>query len=240
MRSRNAHYHDVMTSQGVYHEGELAVQRRAGVVREAGRLSGMLSSRQLGGGAARFLRDRDFAVIAASDSTGALWISPLFARPGFLDPEDTTLRIHATPSPDDPLRGLPPGQAIGILVIEFAARRRVRVNGTLVTVCPDELEVDVDQAYGNCPQYIQRRDLRHDEDLLRPTVDRTRWTSLQPEHAAVISGADTFFLGTEHPTSGADASHRGGAPGFVRVDDHWLWWPDYPGNNMSTASATSR
>jgi predicted pyridoxine 5'-phosphate oxidase superfamily flavin-nucleotide-binding protein len=192
----------------------------------------MLSSRHLGGGAARFLRDRDFAVISALDSAGSLWISPLFARPGFLDPGDTTLRIHATPSPGDPLHGLPPGQAIGILVIEFATRRRVRVNGTLVTVRPDELDVDVDQAYGNCPQYIQRRDLRHDEDLLGPAVDRTRWTSLQPEHAALITGADTFFLGTEHPASGADASHRGGAPGFVRVDDPGLWWPDYPGNNM--------
>lgn len=31
---------------------------------------------------------------------------------------------------------------------------------------------------------------------------------------------------------GADASHRGGAPGFVRVDESGFWWPDYPGNNL--------
>ena len=35
-----------------------------------------------------------------------------------------------------------------------------------------------------------------------------------------------------HPTRGADASHRGGSPGFVRVAGGRLWWPDYPGNNM--------
>ncbi|MGB8503905.1 pyridoxamine 5'-phosphate oxidase family protein [Mycobacterium sp.] len=29
-----------------------------------------------------------------------------------------------------------------------------------------------------------------------------------------------------------DASHRGGPPGFVRMDGETLWWPDYPGNNM--------
>ena len=48
----------------------------------------------------------------------------------------------------------------------------------------------------------------------------------------MIRRADTFFLGTTHPERGRDASHRGGPPGFVRVDGNDLWWPDYPGNNM--------
>ena len=48
----------------------------------------------------------------------------------------------------------------------------------------------------------------------------------------MIESADTFFLGTTHPDSGNDASHRGGPPGFVRVTGDGLWWPDYPGNNM--------
>ena len=52
------------------------------------------------------------------------------------------------------------------------------------------------------------------------------------EYIALITRADTFFLGTGHPIRGADASHRGGPPGFVRVQGGQLWWPDYPGNNM--------
>lgn len=49
----------------------------------------------------------------------------------------------------------------------------------------------------------------------------------------LVAGADTFFLGTTHPTRGNDASHRGGPPGFVRVTSPTtLWWPDFPGNNM--------
>ena len=56
---------------------------------------------------------------------------------------------------------------------------------------------------------------------------------LNAEAIAQIRAADTFFLGTTHPTRGADASHRGGHSGFVRVeDDQTLWWPDYQGNNM--------
>ena len=41
------------------------------------------------------------------------------------------------------------------------------------------------------------------------------------------------MLGTAHPAAGADTSHRGGDPGFVRVDDDGsLRWPDLPGNNL--------
>jgi predicted pyridoxine 5'-phosphate oxidase superfamily flavin-nucleotide-binding protein len=48
-----------------------------------------------------------------------------------------------------------------------------------------------------------------------------------------VAGADTFFVASWHPAGGADASHRGGQPGFVRVpDERTLEFPDYPGNNM--------
>ena len=63
-----------------------------------------------------------------------------------------------------------------------------------------------------------------------PPIERA--AALSPKHAQLIANADTFFLGTIHPSRGADASHRGGPPGFVRVDGNRLWWPDYPGNNM--------
>ena len=59
-----------------------------------------------------------------------------------------------------------------------------------------------------------------------------RHEELAPEHVRRIEEADTFFLGTSHPTHGSDASHRGGVPGFVRVDDGAVWWPDHPGNNL--------
>ena len=49
---------------------------------------------------------------------------------------------------------------------------------------------------------------------------------------AWIRRTDTFFLATLHPAEGADASHRGGMPGFVRVEGNRLTWPDYAGNLM--------
>ena len=50
---------------------------------------------------------------------------------------------------------------------------------------------------------------------------------------AWIAAADTLFVASAHPQQGADASHRGGRPGFVQiVADNNLRIPDYSGNSM--------
>jgi predicted pyridoxine 5'-phosphate oxidase superfamily flavin-nucleotide-binding protein len=58
-------------------------------------------------------------------------------------------------------------------------------------------------------------------------------TTLDAAPAALVAAADTFFIASFHPERGADASHRGGRPGFVRVrGQRTLEFDDYPGNNM--------
>jgi len=219
-----------MRSTG-FHEGELAVQDRAGVRALAARLgAGMLATPDLSGGMAKFLGDREFAVLTARGTDGRLWTSPVFAAPGFLRAGERELRILASPRAGDPLAEIGVGARVGMIAIEFATRRRVRVNGTVTRADADGLVLSVDQAYGNCPQYIHRRHLERTPP--GPDEVRHRVDSLQPHHVSLITRADTFFLGTAHPDRGADASHRGGEPGFVRVEGDDLWWPDYPGNNM--------
>ena len=214
-----------------FHEGELAIQERAGVRAQAARLgNAMLAVPDLNGGMSDFLADREFAVLTARDGEGRLWTSPIFSSPGFLEAHDRVLQIHAAPGVGDPLHGIAVGEPVGVLAIEFATRRRVRVNGTVTDAGDDGLVVTVDQAFGNCPKYIQVRHLEHVDE--RVPSDAHRSASLSAEDAALIARADTFFLGTTHPARGADASHRGGSPGFVRVEGDRLWWPDYPGNNM--------
>jgi hypothetical protein len=57
--------------------------------------------------------------------------------------------------------------------------------------------------------------------------------ALDSERTSLIRRADTFFVATAHATRGADASHRGGNPGFVKVlDQSTLRIPDYQGNSM--------
>lgn len=216
-----------------FHPGELAVQRRAGTREEAARLSPMLEPAELRGGIVAFLADRTFAVITARDADGRLWSSPLTGPAGFLEAVGpTTLSIHARLPEGDPLHGRPASQQAGLVVVEFATRRRVRVNGTLSTTDDGALALEVEQAYGNCPQYIHQRVLAPGDPGQGDRGGVRRGTSLSAADAELITGADTFFLGTTNPERGSDSSHRGGSPGFVRVDGDRLWWPDYPGNNL--------
>jgi uncharacterized protein len=216
-----------------FHEGEIATQRRAGVQAEAKRLESMLESSGLSQGAARFLAAQRFAALTGRDDDGVLWVSPLAAPSGFFRSEKNVLYVSTTPRDGDPLHEISTGQQVGLIAIDFATRRRLRVNGELVGADHAGMAVRVDQSYGNCPKYIHRRAVDVATLATASPVPVRRATLLDPCDRAMIEMSDTFFLGTSHPTRGSDASHRGGPPGFVRVDSpDRLWWPDFPGNNM--------
>ncbi|TGD87602.1 pyridoxamine 5'-phosphate oxidase [Mycolicibacterium sp. CH28] len=217
-----------------FHSGELAVQTRAGVRTRAEQLAPMTARGELRPATADFLATAQLAVLTARDAAGRLWTSPILGQSGFLTAATpTTLRVDSDLPPADPLHRLPAGQPAGLVVMNFAARRRIRINGLLNRSDSGGLEIDVDQAYGNCPKFIQPRRLDLPGGASGP--GRTpvfSGSGLRPEDRGLIEGADTFFLGTTHPASGSDASHRGGPAGFVRTEDDRLWWPDYPGNNL--------
>lgn len=209
------------------------MQRRAGVEAEAGRLETMLDSPGLSGGAARFLASQRFAALTARDDDGLLWVSPLAAPPGFLRGQEGVLHVSASPREGDPLHEIQIGQQVGLIAIDFATRRRLRINGELVGADHNSMTVRVDQSYGNCPKYIHRRAIDVASLAAPASKHPGRATLLDPSDQAMVATSDTFFLGTSHPTRGSDVSHRGGPPGFVRVDSpDRLWWPDFPGNNM--------
>ena len=217
-----------------FHEGELAMQHRARVRAEADRLMGMLAPPRLDGGPARFLGKCTFAALTSRDGEGRLWTSPLVDPPGFLDAVATTLRIHTLPALGDPLRELHEGQAVGLIAMDFARRRRVRINGVLAERHAEGLRVNVDQAFGNCPKYIRPRHLETDEAPSERSVEAPS-AALSAAQVGLLRRTETFFLGTSHPRRGVDTSHRGGPPGFLRVEDGTVGWPDYPGNNMFTS-----
>jgi hypothetical protein len=97
----------------------------------------------------------------------------------------------------------------------------------------DEIRVLVRESVPNCPKYIQRRDPH--EASTTPSNGRPSESgrTLDEDRRALLERADTAFVGSIHPSRGVDASHRGGAPGFIQVvDAATLRVPDYPGNSM--------
>lgn len=224
------------TSGRAFHSGELRVQRRAGVEQLAARLETMREALDLTGGMSRFLAGRTYAALSAHDSDGRLWVSPLAGAPGLFEIRaPTRLQIHAVPTAWDPLHKLPVGQTVGLIVIEYAARRRVRINGRLLAATATGLDIEVTEAYGNCPHYIPPHPLAPVATSAPATaIILAPRTTLTANDGKLITSADTFILGTTHASRGKDASHRGGPAGFVdvRVDGTTLSWPDYPGNNL--------
>ncbi len=216
-----------------FHAGELSVQKQAGVAEDAARLEGMLERARLDGRMAHFLSERTFAAFTSRDSDGELWTVPLLGSPGFLQAEGNVLDVTGGPAADGPLGRITVGSPAGLIVIDFPTRRRFRINGTITELGADRLRIEATEAFGNCPSYIQDRAL---EVGAADSADRSSVTAdtiLAPQVRALLERSDTFFLGTVHPDRGADTSHKGGNPGFVRVEgDGTLWWPDYSGNNM--------
>jgi predicted pyridoxine 5'-phosphate oxidase superfamily flavin-nucleotide-binding protein len=215
-----------------FHAGELAVQARAGVGERAARVGGSIHG-AVPPAAKAFLEQRGFVVLASADLEGRPWASILTGPPGFATvPDPIRLRIDAAPSPADPLGGnLRAGAFAGLLAIDFATRRRMRVNGRLECAAGRPISIHVDQVYSNCPKYIQRRALEEGMPREAPRVSR-RSETLTQEQRTWIRRANSFFIATLHPDAGADASHRGGMPGFVSVEGDRLVWPDYAGNLM--------
>jgi predicted pyridoxine 5'-phosphate oxidase superfamily flavin-nucleotide-binding protein len=214
-----------------FHPGEIEVQGRLRAREDAERVGGIIASR-MPPAVAVALRGQRMAVAATLDEQGRPWASLLTGPAGFIQAaDDQLLRLATAIHPGDPLSAnLQARPELGILVIDPGTRRRWRFNGRGL-LSPEGVFLRVEQVYGNCPKYIQKRRRVAEGEVAASEPRRSR--SLDARTRALIAGADTFFIASWHPEGGADASHRGGRPGFVRVlDERTLEFPDYPGNNM--------
>jgi predicted pyridoxine 5'-phosphate oxidase superfamily flavin-nucleotide-binding protein len=229
----------IMPGASPFHEGEQRVQTRLGVRDRIEPWARQVVRAYLPEEHRTFHESLPFLVAAARDRDGRPWATLLTGPSGFIrSPDPRRLSIDARPVPGDALEGgLIPGADLGLLGIDLATRRRNRVNGRIGNGNTGVIEFEVDQAFGNCPQYIHERSwtcVREPHN--RPPARHA--TRITPAMREWIRGADTLFIASGHrgdgtsPIYGMDASHRGGDPGFVHVEsDTHLVIPDYAGNN---------
>ncbi|MGI5500086.1 pyridoxamine 5'-phosphate oxidase family protein [Lentzea sp. CA-135723] len=213
-----------------FHPGELAAQRVAGTAELAARVHPIISD-AIPRGAFDFLTRQQMLVLGARDERDRPWATTLVGPEGFLTALDAhTLRAGATVVPTDPLADVLRHETdVGTLAIDLVMRKRLRINGRWRPVDGGG-EVDVHQAFGNCPKYIQARVMTEEPPEFHPVAHRSE--ALGTRESLVVSTADTFFVATG-VESGVDVSHRGGNPGFVEVvSPTELVWPDYVGNAM--------
>lgn len=218
-----------------FHEGERVAQMRAGVGDMTAQVGGFIRD-HLPEQHRAFHSRLPFLVASGADAAGHVWVTLLDGAEGFVSsPDPQHLGLETRLAKDDPLADtFQVGADIGFLGIDLATRRRNRFNGR-VQQSGTGYSVDIRQTFGNCPQYINPRAVTRGDDT--PGKPR-RSDALTPAQMARIAAADTLFIGSGHPKAagragGYDASHRGGAAGFVRVETpRRLLIPDYAGNNF--------
>ncbi|MCF7530986.1 pyridoxamine 5'-phosphate oxidase family protein [Pseudomonas petrae] len=217
-----------------WHEGELFMQRSVGAVElMVGPGQRQMARDWMPDQHREFFSQLPFVVLGTVDHKDDVWATVRCGEPGFMaSPNPQTLSFILAREPSDPAElGMNDGDAIGMLGIELHTRRRNRMNGTVRRSVDDGFEISVTQAYGNCPRYIN---LRQHKFVDEPVGVTTQTHVLDSAARDIISAADAFYVATYVVRNGqrqVDASHRGGKPGFVRIDeDGTLTIPDFSGN----------
>ncbi|CAM3957019.1 Flavohemoprotein [Pseudomonas reidholzensis] len=216
-----------------WHAGEKRLQEKAGVAQRMDEFGQKVIRDYMPDQHRTFYHQLPFLVAGSVDANGRPWATLIEGEPGFVGSPDPRHLVIAARAPDaDPASaGLAAGNAIGLLGIELHTRRRNRINGVIETASAGQLQVAVEHAFGNCPQYIQLRDYRRVDEPAQPREDSTM---LDARAMAMIEAADTFFVASyvDHADGqrSVDVSHRGGRAGFVKVEGNRLSIPDYAGN----------
>ncbi|OHV81942.1 pyridoxamine 5'-phosphate oxidase family protein [Ensifer sp. LCM 4579] len=221
-----------------WHEGEVAMQRLVGVEARMDEVGRRVVRDHLIDQHREFYPLLPMVVLGAVDPHGDVWATLRSGYPGFLRATDAhTLSVELAREPADPAEsGMEDGAALGLLGIDLGTRRRNRLNGTIARNGRG-FDLAVAQSFGNCPKYIQPRQVRFTRDPREPPALPPRASFVVDETArAVIARADTFFVASYADLEAGrqvDVSHRGGRSGFVRLgEDGWLTIPDFPGNRF--------
>ncbi len=234
--------HSTPNPERAFHAGEQALQARVGIRERMAAVGSVVMRDHMPEQHRSFFAQLPFIVVGSVDAQGQPWASVLAAPPGFVaSPGDKTLIVQSLPLAGDPLHAnLRAGASIGLLGIEPHTRRRNRMNGIVTAHGGSGFTVQVEQSFGNCPKYIQAREpvyVPPPADGAPPVVHRA--AGLDAAARRLLAQTDTFFIATAYagagpeqrgPAHGVDVSHRGGKPGFVRVEGDTLTVPDFSGN----------
>ncbi|MBL4837517.1 MAG: pyridoxamine 5'-phosphate oxidase family protein [Kordiimonadaceae bacterium] len=230
-----------MDTQGTpFHEGELALQQKFGVKDKVHAYAPRVIRPFMPDQHRAFYASLPQPFIGSVDQDGKPWASVLFGPTGFISsPEPTMLSFSVLPDAADPLSAaIRSGSEVGMVGVEVETRRRNRINGRVASVENGGFQITTTQVFGNCPQYIQKRERKQEAFAQRDATKADTSDRLSPADIAIMEAADTFYIASasanlgQDERYGVDMSHRGGAPGFVKLlEDGSFLFPDFSGNN---------
>lgn len=226
-----------------FHNGEKSIQTRLGIRDRMEKIGQLMIRDHMPDQHQEFYSQIPYVLLGYADQDGNPWASILYKQSGLIQSLDNKhLQINTQPISGDPLeitlkKNQQQGKQtrLGLLGIELPSRRRNRLAGHVISYTNTEINIKVDQTFGNCPKYIQSRELEFLQKNEQTPIEMNEISELDPSMMKLIKNSDTFFIASyicSENFTGADVSHRGGAKGFIRVNDSQsLTIPDYRGNN---------
>jgi predicted pyridoxine 5'-phosphate oxidase superfamily flavin-nucleotide-binding protein len=222
------------SGQSPWHAGERAWHKRLGLDMQMQELGMRVIREAMPDQHRSFFAQLPFILAGYETDSGQVWASLLAGPPGFVSsPDARQLKIATVPAAADPIaQALRPGAGLAVLGIELPTRRRNRANGKVTQFDETGITLAVQQSFGNCPKYIEKRD--YGVARSQGPVSAAPISGMDEETRRVISNAGTFFVASiAGPGALPDISHRGGRHGFVATaHSGTLTVPDYTGNNF--------
>jgi len=223
----------------IWHKGELSIQTRSGTDKKMAEIGPKFIRQYMPLQHRDFFQSLSMIFVAYNDINGDICGSALFGIAGFIESPSETELIINTQSPLSSFNNnsVNVGDKLGLVGIDFASKRRNRVNAIVQEINQKNIKLRVLQSYGNCPKYIQPKVLKNNAfyDPLT-TISTVQFTPFVKE---LILNADVFFIASAFDDKqnlnnrGADMSHRGGEQGFIDVNEYGqLLVPDYVGNGF--------
>jgi hypothetical protein len=160
-----------MTTPGsIYHEGTRRLQDRFDTRRLADRIAERLAREALTDDDRHFIATQPIFILATADLDGRPDCSYKGGQPGFIRALDATRLAFASYDGNGMFKSLGNllvNPHVGLLFIDFASGRRLRVQGRAAIDFADPLvadfegaqcvvRVEVNSVYPNCPRYVHR------------------------------------------------------------------------------------
>lgn len=173
-------------------------------------------------GAQRWIVASPLCFIAFGDDAG-IAITLGGGEPGFAEPLDATRLRLRTASLDEPQLARV-GQGVGALFVAHGIGETLRVNGRVIALSEDAVEIEVRECYVHCAKALIRSEF---------------WGSLPrsdaPDDVTVFLAASRFMaLATIDAQGRADVSPKGDPAGaLIQLDKHGAWYSERPGNRLA-------
>ncbi|KAG8532729.1 uncharacterized protein KY384_002606 [Bacidia gigantensis] len=245
---------------GGWHGGEALMQKKLHVPFQYNPTSHGLSPHSQ-----RLLHGSSLLAIGALDDQGQLWTTVLAGKQGFARSLGQSIvgvkalaDVKYDPVVDalfgkDKFEGAASDQVQGkdfaALGIHLATRDRVKLQGQMIgtaiggsdasgnktakEIAEIQLALAITGSLGNCPKYLNEKEIVL--TMPKPVLEADTLPLTQVS-LDLLAKADLFFI-TSYHSKGMSANHRGGSPGFMRVEKNdaegvILVYPEFSGNRF--------